>query len=100
VFIAASSEGAPVSALVWWIIPFLALIGGIGYAYWITKWKSRYENRTHRSVGNFRRFQESFKAKNEISNRESSAESGVRVRTNDEKDLSDIDSDNSESERS
>jgi len=62
---AASSEGAPVSALVWWIIPFLALIGGIGYAYWITKWKSRYENRTHRSVGNFRRFQESFKAKNE-----------------------------------
>jgi len=58
---AASSEGAPVSALVWWIIPFLALIGGIGYAYWITKWKSRYENRTHRSIGNFRRFQESFK---------------------------------------
>lgn len=96
---AASSAGAPVSALVWWIIPFLALIGGIGYAYWITKWKSRFENRTHRSVGNFRRFQESFKEKDEISKREFSAEGGVRVRPNDEINLSDMDSDNSESER-
>jgi len=97
---AASSAGAPVSALVWWIIPFLALIGGIGYAYWITKWKSRFENRTHRSVGNFRRFQESFKEKDQTSKREPSAESGVRVRTSDEKNLSDLDSENSESERS
>jgi hypothetical protein len=67
VFILASSEGAPVSALIWWIIPLLALIGGIGYAYWITKWKNRYENQTHRSVGNFRRFQETFKDQNKDS---------------------------------
>jgi hypothetical protein len=75
VFVLASSQGAPVSALVWWIIPLLALIGGIGYAYWITKWKNRYENQTHRSVGNFRKFQESF---NE--NKLDSGRSVVRVR--------------------
>lgn len=51
---------APVSALVWWIIPITALVGGLGYAYWVTRLKSKYDNQTERSVGRFRKFQQSF----------------------------------------
>jgi hypothetical protein len=57
---AAETSSAPVSALVWWIIPLVALVGGLCYAYWITHLKSKYDNQTERSVGRFRKFQESF----------------------------------------
>jgi hypothetical protein len=58
--VAAENSNAPVSALVWWIIPIAALTGGLAYAYWITRLKSKYENKTERSVGRFKKFQESF----------------------------------------
>ena len=54
------SSSAPVSALVWWIIPIVALIGGLGYAYWVTRLKSKFDNQTERSVGRFKKFQDSF----------------------------------------
>ncbi|MFM7873946.1 MAG: hypothetical protein ACKO8Y_04945 [Actinomycetota bacterium] len=52
---------APISALVWWIIPIVALAGGLAYAYWVTRLKSKYDRNTARSVGRFRKFQESFR---------------------------------------
>jgi hypothetical protein len=57
---AAESTNAPLSALVWWIIPIVALTGGLAYAYWVTRLKSKYENQTERSVGRFKKFQNSF----------------------------------------
>lgn len=49
------------AALIWWVVPAGALIGGIGYVLWISKFKGRFESETTRSVGNFQRFQESFR---------------------------------------
>lgn len=49
------------AALIWWLVPAAALIGGIGYVIWISKFKGRFESETSRSVGNFQRFQESFR---------------------------------------
>ena len=49
------------AALIWWVVPITALIGGIGYVVWIGKFKSKFETETTRSVGQFQRFQESFR---------------------------------------
>ena len=49
------------AALIWWVVPVGALIGGLGYVLWISKFKGRFESETTRSVGNFQRFQESFR---------------------------------------
>jgi hypothetical protein len=55
------------AALIWWVVPVGALIGGIGYVIWITKFKGRFESETSRSVGNFQRFQESFRNETPVS---------------------------------
>ena len=49
------------TALIWWIIPALGLLGALGYVLWISKFQSRYRQETQRSVGQFQRFQESFR---------------------------------------
>lgn len=49
------------AALIWWVLPLSALIGGIGYVVWVSKFKSKYETETTRSVGQFQRFQDSFR---------------------------------------
>ena len=49
------------AALIWWAVPISALIGGIGYVLWISKFKGKFESETTRSVGNFQRFQDSFR---------------------------------------
>jgi hypothetical protein len=49
------------AALIWWVVPAGALIGGIGYVVWIAKFKGKFENETTRSVGQFQRFQDSFR---------------------------------------
>jgi hypothetical protein len=49
------------AALIWWIVPAGGLIGGIGYVIWVSKFKSKYESETSRSVGQFQRFQDSFR---------------------------------------
>ena len=62
------------AALIWWVVPAAGLIGGIGYVVWISKFKRKFESETSRSVGQFQRFQESFRteevhiAKSEIDN--------------------------------
>jgi hypothetical protein len=60
VFLAAE-EKAPLSAFVWWFIPLFAFIGAIIYVIWVSKFQSKYENQTNRSVDRFQRFQDSFK---------------------------------------
>lgn len=52
------------AALIWWVVPVSALIGGIGYVVWVGKYKSKFETETTRSVGQFQRFQDSFRETN------------------------------------
>ena len=54
------SQSAPISALIWWIIPVVALIGGLAYAFWVSRLKSKFDNQTERSVTRFQKFQKSF----------------------------------------
>jgi CHASE2 domain-containing sensor protein len=49
------------AALIWWVVPAAGLIGAIGYVVWISKYKSKYESETSRSVSQFQRFQKSFR---------------------------------------
>lgn len=56
-----AAESTPLSALFWWIIPITALFGSILYAVWVTRFQRKYENQTERSVGKFKKFQDSFK---------------------------------------
>lgn len=49
------------AALIWWIVPVGGLFGAIGYVVWVSKYKSKFESETARSVNQFQRFQESFR---------------------------------------
>jgi len=49
------------AALIWWVVPVAGLLGGIGYVVWVSKFKGKFESETSRSVGQFQRFQESFR---------------------------------------
>lgn len=48
-------------ALIWWVIPLAGLLGALGYVLWVTQFKSKFESETSRSVGQFQRFQDSFR---------------------------------------
>jgi hypothetical protein len=48
-------------ALIWWVIPLAGLLGALGYVLWVTQFKSKFESETTRSVGQFQRFQDSFR---------------------------------------
>ena len=48
-------------ALIWWVIPLAGLTGALGYVLWVTQFKSKFESETTRSVGQFQRFQDSFR---------------------------------------
>jgi len=52
-----------VSALFWWLIPLVAVFGSIVYVVWISKFQSKFDKDTHRSMGKFAKFQNSFKEK-------------------------------------
>ncbi len=49
------------AALIWWVVPAAGLIGGVFYVVWVSKFKRKFESETSRSVGQFQRFQESFR---------------------------------------
>lgn len=49
-------------ALIWWVIPLTGLLGALGYVVWVTQFKSKFESETTRSVGQFQRFQDSFRS--------------------------------------
>ena len=48
-------------ALIWWVIPLAGLLGALIYVLWVTQFKSKFESETSRSVGQFQRFQDSFR---------------------------------------
>lgn len=70
---AESSQNAALSALFWWLIPLTALIGAITYVIWVTRFKSKYENRIDRSVSRFQKFQDSFNQDGAVGTRKSSS---------------------------
>lgn len=49
------------AALIWWVVPVVAVLGAIAYIVWVAKFQDKYENETNRSVGKFNRFQEVFR---------------------------------------
>lgn len=53
------------SALIWWLVPLAAVLGALAYVLWITKFQEKFQNETTRSVSQFQRFQDSFKAQEE-----------------------------------
>lgn len=48
-------------ALIWWVVPAIGLIGALGYVLWITKFQSKFQHETKRSVDRFQRFQDSLR---------------------------------------
>lgn len=51
------------SALIWWLIPVVAVVSTIGYTIWVSKYKAKFDNETNRSMNEFAKFQNSFKPK-------------------------------------
>ena len=49
------------AALIWWVVPAIAVFCAIGYLTWVSRFKKKFESETHRSVGNFQKFQDSFR---------------------------------------
>lgn len=49
------------TALIWWLVPLAGVIGAIGYVLWVSRFKSKFEKGTSRSVNQFERFQDSFR---------------------------------------
>jgi hypothetical protein len=48
-------------ALIWWVVPATGLIGALGYVLWVTKFESKFQTETKRSVDRFQRFQDSLR---------------------------------------
>ena len=49
------------TALIWWVVPAMGLVGALGYVLWVSKFQGKYQQETQRSVGQFQRFQESLR---------------------------------------
>ena len=49
------------SALIWWVVPAIGLIGALGYVTWVSKFQGKFQQETQRSVGQFQRFQDSLR---------------------------------------
>jgi hypothetical protein len=49
------------SALIWWVVPAMGLIGALGYVTWVSKFQGKFQQETQRSVGQFQRFQYSLR---------------------------------------
>ena len=49
------------TALIWWVVPAIGLIGAFGYVLWISKFQGKFAQETQRSVGQFQRFQDSLR---------------------------------------
>jgi hypothetical protein len=58
-----SSSAPSLSAFVWWLIPLVAVFTSIIYVVWVSKFQSKFDKDTHRSMGKFQKFQNSFKDK-------------------------------------
>jgi hypothetical protein len=61
IFAATTSSSSAFAALIWWLVPFFAVLGAIIYVTWVAKFKDKYANETNRSVTKFQSFQDSFR---------------------------------------
>jgi len=61
IFAATASSSSAFAALIWWAVPFFAVLGAIIYVTWVAKFKDKYANETNRSVTKFQSFQDSFR---------------------------------------
>jgi hypothetical protein len=59
--ILAKVSSSAAAALVWWIVPIVGVTGAIIYVIWLSKYKEKYDNTTHRSVNTFSSFQSIFR---------------------------------------
>jgi hypothetical protein len=67
------------SALIWWVVPAIGLIGALGYVTWVSKFEGKFQQETQRSVGQFQRFQDSLRdsqARDEAADNEADALDG------------------------
>lgn len=61
IFAATASSSTAFAALIWWVVPFFAVLGAIIYVTWVAKFKDKFANETNRSVTKFQSFQDSFR---------------------------------------
>jgi hypothetical protein len=60
-FLAAKISSSAAAALAWWIVPIVGVTGAIIYVIWLSKYKAKFDNTTHRSVNSFTAFQSTFR---------------------------------------
>ena len=70
---AASSSSPAFAALIWWLVPFFAVLGAVIYVVWVSKFKDKYATETNRSVSKFQSFQHSFREESNFENNNDSA---------------------------
>jgi type II secretory pathway component PulF len=61
IYAAAETSSSAFAALIWWLVPFFAVLGAIIYVTWVAKFKDKYASETNRSVTKFQSFQDSFR---------------------------------------
>ena len=71
---AAQSSSTAFSALIWWTIPILGVLGSVIYVVWVSKFQDKFDNQTNRSVGKFQEFQKTF---------DPTSQSGITVKPRD-----------------
>ncbi len=59
--ISAAVASTAFSALIWWAVPVVALLGAFTYVIWVSKFQDKFHNETNRSVTKFQSFQDSFR---------------------------------------
>lgn len=64
--ISAAVASTAFSALIWWVVPGVALLGAFSYVIWVSKFADKFHNETNRSVTKFQDFQESFRVSHPI----------------------------------
>jgi type II secretory pathway component PulF len=49
------------AALIWWLVPLVAVSGAIVYVIWTSRFKEKFDNETSRSVDKFQLFQQTLR---------------------------------------
>ncbi|MEI6867387.1 MAG: hypothetical protein WCK62_02700 [Actinomycetes bacterium] len=57
----AATSSTAFSALIWWAVPIVAVLGALSYVLWVSRFQDKFDNQTNRSVSKFQDFQESFR---------------------------------------
>ena len=60
----AHATSSAFAALIWWVVPIVAVTVAIGYVLWTSKFKDAFNNETNRSVDKFHLFQETLREPN------------------------------------